>query len=207
MANQYKKLDFTTKEGRHTLARMMAEEGIVLLENRNAVLPLGREKVALFGRTQIDTIKGGTGSANSTGEYSVSIQDGLRDAGVNLDEELALTYREWADANPIPSFGVWGSGMHSNPEMPIDLAIAKAAKRRGAKKAIVVIGRTAGENEDTGLVKGDYYPLVELGDLGQLDEMKAIGLFEHSGVANHPGDEEMKKIAERIAKELLPLLR
>ena len=70
-----------------------------------------------------------------------------------------------------------------------------------------MVGRTAGENEDTGLVKGDYYPLVELGDFGQLDEMKAIGLFEHSGVVNHPGDEGMKKIAERIAKELLPLLR
>ena len=157
MANQYKNLDLTTKEGRHTFARMMAEEGIVLLENRDAVLPLGREKVALFGRTQIDTIKGGTGSANSTGEYSISIQDGLRDVGVNLDEELARAYREWADANPIPSFGVWGSGMHSNPEMPVDISIAKAAKRRGAKKAIIVVGRTAGENEDTGLVKGDYY--------------------------------------------------
>ena len=44
---------------------MMAEEGIILLENRNSVLPLGREKVALFGRTQIDSFKGGTGSANS----------------------------------------------------------------------------------------------------------------------------------------------
>ena len=157
MVNQYKKLDLTSKEGRHNFARIMAEEGIVLLENRNAVLPLGREKVALFGRTQIDTIKGGTGSANSTSEYSISIQDGLRDAGVNLDEELASLYREWTDVNPIPSYGVWGSGMHSNPEMPVDEALVKSAKRRGAKKAIVVVGRTAGENEDTGLVKGDYY--------------------------------------------------
>lgn len=42
------------------------------------------------------------------------------------------------------------------------------------------------------------FPCVELSDLGERDDMKALGLFEHEGVANHPGDKGMATIAERI---------
>lgn len=46
-------------------------------------------------------------------------------------------------------------------------------------------------------------PVIELGDLGEQDEMKAIGKFVHEGVAAHPGDAGMEQIAGRIFESLL----
>lgn len=51
------------------------------------------------------------------------------------------------------------------------------------------------------------YPLCHLNDLGEHPEMKAYGLFEHKGVAAHPGDLGMKTIANRICAILCPILK
>ena len=52
------------------------------------------------------------------------------------------------------------------------------------------------------IAKENGMPYVFLGDLGEKDEMKALGLFWHSGVAVHPGDAGMAEIANRIIKAI-----
>ena len=83
-------------------------------------------------------------------------------------------------------------------------ALIKYLDGKGGAKIIVTTGfwKHPGDKQIRALTDEAGYDLVELGDLGEDDKMKAIGLFEHSGVANHPGDEGMKAIAERISAVL-----
>jgi len=71
-----------------------------------------------------------------------------------------------------------------------------------SKKAKIIITtgfwKHPGDKDLRAFAAENNMPCVELGDLGEMNEMKAIGLFTHDGVANHPGDLGMTKIAERI---------
>ena len=91
--------NYNLSEERALVSRAIAREGIILLENKNNTLPLEQEPVAVFGRTQIDMIQGGTGSALCTSEYCVNILTGLENAGVQVDQELAGVYRKWCNDN------------------------------------------------------------------------------------------------------------
>ena len=72
------------------------------------------------------------------------------------------------------------------------------------KKAEIIVTdgfwRHPGDAAVAEYAKENGKAFIPFGDLGDNDEMKAIGLFEHEGVANHPGDRGMKAIAERIAE-------
>ena len=54
--------------------------------------------------------------------------------------------------------------------------------------------------------KDNGLPYCCISDLGELDEMKAIGLFEHEGVAQHPGDLGMETISKRIMDIMADIL-
>ena len=62
------------------LARRASAEGIVLLKN-DGILPLQTRKVALYGPGSRMTVKGGSGSGDVHERHSVTIEEGLRDAG------------------------------------------------------------------------------------------------------------------------------
>ncbi len=158
-------IDYSIKQERFALARKIAEEGIVMLRNEDNMLPLGKAKTAVFGRMQVDTIKCGIGSAFCVSEYVVDILTGMENENIAFDRELAETYRTWCAQNTVMSFGVWGNGSHSHPEMPVsDEMIAKTVAN-GATKAIFIVGRVAGENQDFLPMKGAYYLTDEEEDI------------------------------------------
>jgi beta-glucosidase-like glycosyl hydrolase len=140
---------------RENLAREIASEGIVLLKNENEMLPFGKETVAVFGRTQVDTIKCGTGSAFCESEYCVNIIDGMENAGICIYAPLAERYRVWCAENTIATYGVWGSGSHIMPEMHLTEDEIRELSGK-ADKAVFVVGRTAGENDDSSPTDGDF---------------------------------------------------
>ncbi len=80
----------TQREKQHrALARKAAAEAIVLLENDGA-LPLQPQKIALFGAGAASTIKGGTGSGEVNERHSVTIWEGLENAGFTVTTKAWL---------------------------------------------------------------------------------------------------------------------
>ena len=164
------------------LARQAAAAGIVLLKNRG-VLPLNPgAPVALFGAEAGRTVKGGTGSGDVNNRASVSIWQGLKEAGVPLTSEDWLAdcearytraREDWraqvlAAAKQVDNpFDAYAARPFALPEgrtiRPQDL--------KGAKAALYVISRIAGEGKDRRLEPGDYYLSdAERADLQTLDE-------------------------------------
>lgn len=130
--------------------------GIVMLKNDGA-LPLKQGgTAAVFGRIQLHYYKSGTGSGGMVNVSKViGITDGLLDAGYKLDEQLLTAYREWDEQNPFDHGEGWGGEPWSQKEMPLtDELVGGAASRADA--AIVIIGRTAGEEMDNKIEKGAF---------------------------------------------------
>lgn len=138
-------------------AAKMVSEGIVMLKNENNALPLDTDKeVTVFGRIQFHYYKSGTGSGGMVNVTKVvNILDGLIDNGVKVNEKLLDTYRKWDKENPFDLGEGWGGEPWSQKEMPLDEGLVKETAK-SCETAIVIIGRTAGEEQDNRLDAGSY---------------------------------------------------
>lgn len=151
------KMTFDWKEYIETV-RKAGAEGCVLLKNESKTLPVCKgEKVAVFGRTQFDYIKSGTGSGGLVNTpYVVNIYDGLKAVKeITVDESVADVYREWLKDHPFDKGCGWAQEPWSQDEMPVsDELASKASKENDI--ALIVIGRLAGEDKDNKNEEGSY---------------------------------------------------
>ena len=155
------------------LARRAAAEGMVLLKN-DGVLPLKPQRIALYGPGARMTVKGGSGSGNVHERSSVTIEQGLLNAGFTLTgtgwmdrveaqyqaaldrwraevEEKAETY------SPLRTMDMFIMiGQHPRPQ-PVCAAVEEADLSDDTDTAVYVVARQAGEGDDRRAEKGQYY--------------------------------------------------
>ena len=152
----YKKYAFSNMpdlKAHAAIARDAAADGMVLLKNNNALPVLKATKnIAAFGITSYDFVSGGTGSGDVNEEYTISLVQGLSNAGYTLDESLTAAYQTYVTAEKAkqPKKNFFEEFFNPTPritEMTIDndLLNAKAAT---TGVALITIGRNAGEGSD-----------------------------------------------------------
>ena len=167
-------------------ARQAAADGIVLLRNEKAVLPLPEgETVALFGVSQLCYYKSGTGSGGMVNvSHVVSIREALEDEpSIRLNRSVLHLYDRYVDEHPFAAGEGWGKDPWSQAEMPLDKETAEQAGQ-DSRTAIVVIGRTAGEDRDNKAEPGSFL-LTET----ELDMLRTVrGAFARMVVLLNTGN-------------------
>lgn len=186
------------------LARRAAAEGMVLLEN-NGVLPLAEgTPVALYSGGARHTVKGGTGSGSVNNRKNVSIDEGLRNAGLQITTDAWLdgydalyqkNREEWmrgiyAMSEPGDFFSLYNA--YSAHPMPMP----KGGKfvRTKAETAVYVVSRISGESADRHAKKGDYY----LSDVEEEELTELSGLYPNLVVILNVGGVMDLSFLERI---------
>ena len=142
------------------LARQAGAEGCVLLKNEGAALPFTDEdNVAVFGRVQNDYFFVGNGSGGDVCvPYKKSLIDGIKEnKAFSINEELSKMYMAWSftPKNQVDP-GFWAHWPRFYPEMKLKKDVVANA-RKISNKALVIIGRSAGEDRENVLEKGSFY--------------------------------------------------
>ncbi len=154
------------------IAAKTVSEGIVMLKNDNNALPLNHDdEIAVFGRIQFHYYKSGTGSGGMVNVSKVTgILDGLLESGVKVNEELLNAYKKWDEENPFDLGDGWGREPWSQKEMHLDSELVESVASK-CRTALVIIGRTAGEEQDNRLEEGSF--MLSSGEKEMLSKVRS----------------------------------
>lgn len=199
---------YEPKEARLALAKEIAADSIVLLENKDGILPLQTgSRVALFGRGQLETQIGGGGSGASFSEEATNVLEECIRVGLQPVEELASFYRQFVaqaaeeakakkddfDFSKLGDLVASGLiyeifGRYSAPSVEAgveeDLLVRAAAE---TDTALLVISRASGGEECDRRREDDYYLLESEKMLAEAvcsHFSKVIAIFNINGVVD-----------------------
>jgi len=157
------------EEANRRLAREAAAESIILLKNDGA-LPLSPCPIALYGAGAATTIKGGTGSGEVNERYSVTIEQGLTNAGFSIttspwlrEYETVLKAEKEAHAKELGKKLIWGGAdgriniMSDSFQYPFGRRVTIGDTAPGGEACLYVVARQGGECSDRNLDKYEYH--------------------------------------------------
>ena len=150
--HNYKYSNQPDLKGHASVTRQSAVEGMVLLKN-NGALPFNNiNKVALFGNCSYEFIAGGTGSGNVNRAYTVSLLEGMKNAGLKTDDSMQaeyaqhIAYAKTQVKEPEGPMARFLSAPLPKEKVYDDDRLAAIAESKDV--AVVTIGRLSGEFVD-----------------------------------------------------------
>ena len=130
------------------LAKEVQSEAITMLKNDDSNLPLSNKKVNVFGWGSTNPVYGGTGSGSMSDQYdTVSLLDGMKEAGLETNADLSKLYTDYRADRPVVA--MWSQDW-TLPEVPAGQysdSLSSDAKSF-SDEAVVVITRVGGEGAD-----------------------------------------------------------
>ena len=109
-------LSDTTVSKANELAKEVQSEAITMLKNDDSNLPLSNKKVNVFGWGSTNPVYGGTGSGSMSDQYeTVSMLDGMKQAGIETNSELTKLYTDYRKDRPMVA--MWSQDW-TLPEVP-----------------------------------------------------------------------------------------
>lgn len=150
----YKYSNHPDLQAHAAVTRQSATDGMVLLKNEQETLPFdnGIKNIALYGCSSYDWIPGGTGSGNVNGEYTVSLLDGLKNAGYSLaDTTLESRYKKYIEKENERNKPQGEFASFLMTPRPEELTFTQDELERHADVAdvaVITIGRNSGEFQD-----------------------------------------------------------